>query len=932
MLPLQPVPLCEFAALLDSLSMQALPGSPQPPRSPGNPAAVVTAAGVFAALLNAHLFSNRFSMLNLNTFTCGGRTLHYHSVEQAVARFGADPFATLPFAARVFAENILRRCPADQRDAALRLIVERRRDADFPFFPARVVLQDLTGTPALVDLAGLRDAVAESGGDARRVNPQVPVVFVVDHSLNVDVGGAHPGAMQANMAEERRRNAERFDFIAWCKAALSNVEIVMPGNGILHQINLERLSPVVQIEENGEGALAFPDTLIGTDSHTPMINALGVLGWGVGGIEAESVMLGRAIRLRLPEIVGVRLDGAPQPGITATDIVLAITEQMRAAGVVGAILEFHGPGAAALALPDRGTIANMAPEFGATAALFAIDPHTLDFLRLTGRSAAQIECVEAYAKAQGLWSGALDGVHYDRLLALDLASVERSIAGPSDPHQRISVSGLRAKGIAQAGTTIAPDGPLPERAIVIAAITSCTNTSNPRNMIAAGLLARNAVARGLARKPWVKTSLAPGSRAVESYLRAAGLAAPLEALGFGIVGYGCTSCNGMSGPLPDNIVAEIHARNIEAAAVLSGNRNFDGRIHPHVRHAFIASPPLVVAYAIAGSMRVDIERDPLGIDRSGNAVTLADLWPSDAEIDAALAAHVHPQQFTDTYDAMFQAPAASAARVAPPRFAWDAASTYIRRPPYWNASLNGRADFRRLRALAVLGDNITTDHMSPSGAILADSAAGKYLIAHGVPPNDFNSYGTRRGDHQVAVRATFANNRLRNEMTPGVEGSFTRLEPDKTVLPLFDAAEVYLERGQALIVVGGINYGAGSSRDWAAKGVRLLGVRAVVVESFERIHRSNLAGMGVLPLEFAPGITRTTLGLDGSELFSIEGLPDSPAAGMTLTLVIERNAEDPAPRRVPVTCRLETTEEVEYFKAGGLLPLMHREFTAALRP
>jgi len=835
-------------------------------------------------------------------------------------------FDRLPFARRVFAENLIRCSPAGSLALTLDQVLNGKSDIDFPFYPARVVLQDLLGTPALVDLAGLRDAVAEGGGDPTRVNPAVPTQLVVDHSLNVDVGGMVSDALSQNMAIEQRKNVERFEFLAWAQRAFSNVGVVMPGNGILHQINIEKFSPVVQVQDG----IAFVDTLVGTDSHTTMINALGVVGWGVGGIEAESVMLGRPIWMRLPKIVGVELTGSRQAGVQATDIVLALTEYLRGQSVVGTILEFYGEGATALSLADRATIANMSPEFGATASIFAIDEQTLDYLRLTGREPAQVQLVEAYARAQGLWADTLTKAEYERRLSFDLGTVGRSIAGPSNPHQRVLLKNLRAAGIARnPGERDEPqlDAPLPEGAIVIAAITSCTNTSNPRNLIAAGLAARKALARGVQRKPWVKTSFAPGSRAAEGYLSSADLLTPLQALGFGIVGYGCTSCNGMSGPLPEAIEAEIVKRSLHTVAVLSGNRNFNGRIHPRVKEAFLASPALVVAYAIAGSIRIDIENEPLAIDSLGQPVMLADIWPSDAEVDAILAEHVRGDQYRVAYATLFDsANSQSGAAPVSPRFAWRDDSTYIRRPPYWQADLTASPRASAMRAIAVLGDNITTDDLSPSGAILPESAAGEFLLAHGVSKENFNSYGTHRGDHVVAVRATFANNRLKNEMTPGVEGSVTRLEPEGCVMSLFDAARKYVEREQELIVVAGKNYGCGSSRDWAAKGVRLLGVRVVVCESFERIHRTNLVGMGVLPIEFAAGTTRQTLGLDGSELYAVEGFDGSPQAGAQLTLAITHR--DGRVTRTPVRCRIDTDDEREMFAAGGLLPRIASELLA----
>ncbi|AMM18552.1 Fe/S-dependent 2-methylisocitrate dehydratase AcnD (plasmid) [Burkholderia sp. PAMC 28687] len=858
------------------------------------------------------------------------QTVDFVRVVDATQLLDAAQFARLPYCVRVFAENIVRRQPAFEVETYLSALTARRHDVDFPYYPARVVLQDLLGTPALVDLAGMRDAVAEAGGDPTTINPVVPTHLVVDHSLNVEVAGTDPEAMAKNMAIERSKNAERFEFLAWCKQAFSNLDVLMPGNGIVHQVNIEHLSPVIQVKDG----VAFPDTLVGTDSHTTMINALGVLGWGVGGIEAESVMLGRAVWLRLPTIVGVELKGFRQPGITATDLVLAITEFLRKQKVVGTIIEFYGDGARAMTLSDRATISNMAPEFGATAALFAIDEKTLDFLRLTGRTEAQISLTEAYAKAQGLWADAFAHAEYDRVLSFDLSTVGRALAGPANPHDRVPLSSLISKGIARPAEAVAeqPDPASPVKlddgAVVIAAITSCTNTSNPRNMIAAGLVARRAVELGLERKPWVKTSLAPGSKPVESYLREARLMEPLEALGFGIIGFGCTSCNGMSGPLSKEIEADIVSRDVHAVAVLSGNRNFNGRIHPRVKEAFLASPPLVVAYAIAGTIHVDIENGVLGTDKTGAPVYLKDLWPADEEIDTLLKASVHGEQYLKIYTEMFRKSERVHGQAAvPARFPWREDSNYICRPPYWQPDLISAARFADMRAIGVFGDNVTTDDLSPSGAILPESAAGEYLIEHGVEPAEFNSYGTRRGDHRVAIRATFANNRLHNEMANGQEGSLTRLEPEGRIMRLFDAAELYLSRAQELIVIAGKNYGSGSSRDWAAKGVRLIGVRAVVCENFERIHRSNLVGMGVLPLEFAEGTDRVTLQLDGSEIYSVEGLEGDVSPGVTLGLKIRRKNGDLV--TVPVKCRIDTEEEAEIFNAGGLLPRISDEMLEA---
>ncbi|MCI2263780.1 Fe/S-dependent 2-methylisocitrate dehydratase AcnD [Xanthomonas indica] len=854
-----------------------------------------------------------------------GTSLDYVDARAAVDAISPGAYAGLPYVSRVFAENLVRRCDPDLLHDALLQLIERRRDLDFPWFPARVVCHDILGQTALVDLAGLRDAIAEQGGDPAKVNPVVPVQLIVDHSLAVECGGDDPQAFAKNRAIEDRRNEDRFHFIDWSKRAFRNVDVIPPGNGIMHQINLEKMSPVIYVHDG----VAFPDTCVGTDSHTPHVDALGVIAIGVGGLEAESVMLGRASWMRLPDIVGVELSGRPQPGITATDVVLALTEFLRQERVVGAYLEFFGEGAAALTIGDRATISNMCPEYGATAAMFYIDQQTLDYLRLTGREEAQVALVEQYARTTGLWADALATAQYERVLRFDLSQVVRNMAGPSNPHKRVATTELAARGIADASKLAAgqaeqAQGRMPDGAVIIAAITSCTNTSNPRNVIAAGLLARNARARGLARKPWVKTSLAPGSKAVQLYLEEAGLLPDLEALGFGIVAFACTTCNGMSGALDPRIQQEIVERDLYATAVLSGNRNFDGRIHPYAKQAFLASPPLVIAYAIAGTVRFDIEKDVLGTDADGREVRLKDIWPSDAEIDAAVRAAVKPEQFRRVYAPMFNVRVEQGAPVAP-LYDWRPRSTYIRRPPYWEGALAGERTLRGMRALAVLGDNITTDHLSPSNAILADSAAGEYLAHMGVPEEDFNSYATHRGDHLTAQRATFANPKLINEMAvvdgKVKQGSLTRLEPDGQVLRMWEAIETYMARKQPLIVIAGADYGQGSSRDWAAKGVRLAGVEAIVAEGFERIHRTNLIGMGVLPLQFLPGTTRTTLGIDGSETFDVVG---ARTPGATLTLRIVR--KDGAAVDVPVLCRLDSNEEVSIYEAGGVLQRFAQDF------
>ncbi|MGN8082932.1 Fe/S-dependent 2-methylisocitrate dehydratase AcnD [Variovorax sp. 22077] len=859
-----------------------------------------------------------------------GTTLDYIDARAAVDALRPGAWSTLPYTARVHAENLVRRCDPAILDECLLQLAERRRDRDFPWFPVRVVCHDILGQTALVDLAGLRDAIAAEGGDPARVNPVVPVQLIVDHSLAVECGGFDPQAFEKNRQIEDRRNEDRFHFIDWTKRAFANVDVIPAGNGIMHQINLEKMSPVVWVQDG----LAFPDTCVGTDSHTPHVDALGVIAVGVGGLEAENVMLGRASWMRLPEIVGVELTGRRQAGITATDIVLALTEFLRREKVVGAYLEFFGEGARSLTIGDRATISNMCPEYGATAALFHVDEQTLAYLRLTGREEEQVALVETYAKTAGFWADALATASYERVLRFDLSGVVRNMAGPSNPHRRLPTSQLAerdiAVGLAEARRQEA-EGLMPDGAVIIAAITSCTNTSNPRNVIAAGLLARNANRLGLRRKPWVKSSLAPGSKTVELYLRDAGLLGELEQLGFGIVAFACTTCNGMSGALDPRIRQEIVERDLYATAVLSGNRNFDGRIHPHAKQAFLASPPLVVAYAIAGTIRFDIERDVLGVAGDGREIRLADLWPADEEIDAIVAASVRPEMFRKVYEPMFAIHADRGEKVSP-QYDWRPQSTYIRRPPYWDRegvgalAANPRT-LRGMRPLALLPDNITTDHLSPSNAILPDSAAGEYLARMGLPEEDFNSYATHRGDHLTAMRATFANPQLVNEMAvvDGVQrkGSLARIEPEGRVVRMWEAIETYLERRQPLIIVAGADYGQGSSRDWAAKGVRLAGVEAIAAEGFERIHRTNLIGMGVLPLEFKPGTNRLTLGLDGTETYDVIGAREPRA---NVTLVIHRRSGERL--EVPMTCRLDTAEEVSIYEAGGVLQRFAQDFLA----
>ncbi len=854
--------------------------------------------------------------------TLPGTDLDYFDTRAAVEAIQPGAYASLPYTSRVHAENLVRRCDPAILNDCLKQLIERKRDLDFPWFPARVVCHDILGQTALVDLAGLRDAIAEAGGDPSKINPVVPTQLIVDHSLAVEHAGFEADAFDKNRAIEDRRNEDRFHFINWTKKAFKNIDVVPPGNGIMHQINLEKMSPVIMTTDG----VAYPDTCVGTDSHTPHVDALGVIAVGVGGLEAESVMLGRASWMRLPEIVGVELTGKRQPGITATDIVLALTEFLRAQKVVGAYLEFYGEGAASLTLGDRASISNMTPEYGATAALFSIDNMTLDYLRLTGRDDAQVALVENYAKTAGLWSDDLAQAEYERTLSFDLSSVGRTMAGPSNPHRKLPTAALAERGIA--GEWSQQDDLMPDGAVIIAAITSCTNTSNPRNVVAAGLLARNANARGLTRKPWVKSSFAPGSKTVQLYMEEAGLQKELDALGFGIVAFACTTCNGMSGALDPKIQQEVIDRDLYATAVLSGNRNFDGRIHPYAKQAFLASPPLVVAYAIAGTVRFDIEKDVLGHDADGKPVTLKDIWPSDEEIDAVVASSVKPEQFRAVYDPMFNFEIVEDEGLSP-LYDWREMSTYIRRPPYWEGAMAAKNVLTGLRPLAVLGDNITTDHLSPSNAIMASSAAGEYLAKMGLPEEDFNSYATHRGDHLTAQRATFANPKLFNEMVIDAngevrQGSLARVEPEGEVMRMWEAIETYQQRKQPLIIIAGADYGQGSSRDWAAKGVRLAGVEVIVAEGFERIHRTNLIGMGVMPLQFMDGTTRKTLGLDGTETYDVKG---DAAPGAALTLVIHRKSGETL--EAPVLCRLDTAEEVSIYNAGGVLQRFAQDFLEA---
>ncbi|WP_350656454.1 Fe/S-dependent 2-methylisocitrate dehydratase AcnD [Psychrobacter sp. S1-30-MNA-CIBAN-0213] len=859
-----------------------------------------------------------------------GTDLYYFDTREAIENIEAGAYDKLPFCSKVLCENLVRRCPPEELTDALKQHIEGKQDLDFPWYPARVVCHDILGQTAFVDLAGLRDAIAEQGGDPSKVNPIVPTQLIVDHSLAVEHAGFEENAFEKNRAIEERRNDDRFHFINWCQYAFDNVNVVPPGNGIMHQINLEKMSPVVQVVQNKAGEeVAFADTLVGTDSHTPMVDALGVISIGVGGLEAESVMLGNPSYMRLPDYVGVKLTGKLQKGITGTDLVLAMTEFLRDAGVVSTYIEFFGEGARQLSVGDRASISNMTPEYGATAAMFYIDEQTIDYLRLTGRSEDQIKLVEQYAKQTGLWADGMENAVYDRVLEFDLSAVVRNMAGPSRPHARVSTTDLVAKGIAHGEGDKLPepeDGLMPDGAVIIAAITSCTNTSNPRNMVAAGLVARNANAKGLLRKPWVKSSLAPGSKTVKMYLEEAGLMPDLQKIGFDVVGFACTTCNGMSGALDPEIEKEIIDRDLFSTAVLSGNRNFDGRIHPYAKQAFLASPPLVIAYAIAGNIRFDIEKDSLGKDQNGNDVYLKDIWFDDEEVDAIVAKAVKPEQFNAVYIPMFDEAKKDTGKALSPLYNWREMTTYIRRPPYWEGKMAKKNALTGLRPLAVLGDNITTDHMSPSNAILGDSAAGEYLDTMGLPAEDYNSYATHRGDHLTAQRATFANPKLLNEMVRDddgeiIQGSYARVEPQGQVMRMWEAIETYMNREQPLIIIAGDGYGQGSSRDWAAKGVRLAGVEAVVAEDFERIHRQNLVGMGALPLQFEEGTTRHTLKIDGSETFDVTG---EVSAGGLMTLVINR--ADGSKTETPIICRLDTADEVKMYNAGGMLQRFAKEF------
>lgn len=852
-----------------------------------------------------------------------GFNTKYYDVKSAVEDITPGSFEKLNYTSRVLAENLLRKCPSEDLKDSLIQLIEKRTDKDFPWFPSRVVTHDILGLTALVDLAGLREAVAAAGGDPKMVNPVVPTQLIVDHSSAVECGGFDPDAFQKNRDIEDRRNADRFHFINWTKEAFDNVDVIPPGNGIMHQINLEKMSPVIH---NIDG-IASPDTLVGTDSHTPHVDALGVLAIGVGGLEAENVMLGNPSYMRVPEIIGVKIIGVRAAGITATDIALTLTSFLRENNVISAYLEFYGDGLKYLNLGDRATISNMTPEYGASAAMFGIDEQTLDYLTLTGRESSQVKLVEAYAKANGLWASDLDKATYAREITFDLTTVTRSLAGPSKPHKLVPTNTLVAEGLIKEFKE-KDENKIPDGGILIAAITSCTNTSNPRNVIAAGLLAKKANEYGLTRKPWVKSSLAPGSKVVETYLKDANLLVELEKLGFGIVGFACTTCNGMSGALDPKIQKEVVDNDIYSTAVLSGNRNFDGRIHPYVKEAFLASPALVVAYALAGSIRFDIETDSLGTDKNGNPITLKDLWPTDEEINAVEKASVRPEMFAAIYDPMFAKRGLSGIEVSP-FYKWNTQSTYINKPPYWEDEYMQMPALKNMRPLGVFPDNITTDHLSPSNAILPTSASGEYCLKMGLPVEDLNSYATHRGDHHTASRATLANPKLYNEMVKNADGSvkqgsLTKIMPEGVESRMWEAIETYTSRKQPLIIIAGTNYGQGSSRDWAAKGVRLAGVEVLIAESIERIHRTNLVGMGVLPLQFQEGDTRHTYAIDGTETFDIVG-EITPRCNLTVVMT-RANGEK---IEFTVLCRLDTSSEVDVYKNGGILQKFAKDVIAA---
>jgi aconitate hydratase len=861
------------------------------------------------------------------------------------------PTKHLPYSLRILLENLLR--TEDGRNVTsgdIRALASwnsrSKPDKEIAFTPSRVLMQDFTGVPAVVDLAAMRDAMKRLSGDPALINPLQPAELVIDHSVQVDQFGT-PNSLQLNAELEFLRNKERYAFLRWGQTAFRNLAIVPPDTGIVHQVNLEFLARVVFVQETPGKRISYPDTVVGTDSHTTMINGLGVLGWGVGGIEAEAAMLGQPVSMLIPQVVGVKLIGKLREGATATDLVLTITEMLRKHGVVGKFVEYFGPGLPELPLADRATIGNMSPEYGATCGIFPVDKETLSYLRLTGRSDEQIALVEAYCREQGLFHDQkTPEAEYSELLSLDLATVEPSLAGPKRPQDRVPLSQARqsfeqalpslikpGKAASKPAEFASDNGHLHHGSVVIAAITSCTNTSNPSVMLAAGLLAKKAVERGLQVPAWVKTSLAPGSKVVRDYLERAGLTGYLEKLKFHIVAYGCTTCIGNSGPLPDEVLHAIDENNLVVASVLSGNRNFEGRINPDVRANYLMSPPLVVAFALAGRIDVDLRKDAIGTDRQGNPVYLSDLWPTRTEVEEAMSKSITSDMFRKTYGEVYQGDQRWRALAGPKgeTYAWDPDSTYIRQAPYFEGMTvkpEAVEEIRNARVLAVLGDSVTTDHISPAGSIRQDSPAGKYLIEHGVKPADFNSYGSRRGNHEVMVRGTFANVRLRNKMVPGLEGGFTRHLPDGMEMPIFEASEKYLTEGVPLLIIAGKEYGSGSSRDWAAKGPRLLGVRAVIAESYERIHRSNLVGMGVLPLQFLDGETAQSLGLTGEEVFEISGIREVIehfAPGRQLKVKVKAREKT---SEFNALVRIDTPQEAQYYANGGILQFVLRQLLA----
>ena len=890
------------------------------------------------------------SLKTRSTLEVDGQTYHYFSLPKAAASIG--DISRLPYSLKVLLENVLRfedgrSYTVNDAVALAGWVKTGHSEKEVPFKPARILLQDFTGVPAVVDLAAMRDALVGLGGDPRKVNPLVPVDLVIDHSVMVDRSGTAE-ALQHNVDVEFERNGERYEFLRWGQSAFDNFRVVPPGTGICHQVNLEYLAQVVWTATDAGDTFAYPDSCYGTDSHTTMVNGLGVLGWGVGGIEAEAAMLGQPIAMLIPDVIGFKLIGRVREGVTATDLVLTVTQMLRKKGVVGKFVEFYGPGLAELPLADRATIANMAPEYGATCGFFPVDDTTLGYLRLSGRDEHRMKLVEAYAKAQGMWraADAPDPVFSDTL-ELDLATVEPSLAGPKRPQDRVALSGTAASfskdlaagvmGVSgdKAELRVAVAGAnydLGHGDVVIAAITSCTNTSNPYVLVAAGLVARKAVAKGLTAKPWVKTSLAPGSQVVTDYLNKSGLSADLDALGFQTVGYGCTTCIGNSGPLSDPITEAVEDNALVVASVLSGNRNFEGRVHANVRANYLASPPLVVAYALAGTIKKDLTTQPLGTGSDGQPVFLRDIWPTQKEVSDTVASVVSREMFQERYSDVFKGPPqwqAIKVDADSDTYRWNSGSTYVQNPPYFEgmtAALTPIGDIKSARILALLADSITTDHISPAGSIRKSSPAGEYLVEHQVRQADFNSYGARRGNHEVMMRGTFANTRIKNEMLPGVEGGMSMHRPSGDVAPIYDVAMRYKHEGTPLIVLGGKEYGTGSSRDWAAKGTFLLGVKAVIAESFERIHRSNLVGMGVLPLVFKEGEDRKSLGLTGEEVLDIEGV-EALAPRMTLTLVIHR--PDGSVTRTEVLCRVDTADEVEYYKNGGILQYVLRGMAKA---